>query len=84
MEVSVRLLLYEACDEKNVFEGLHAGESVLPVGLFVIDTGKVPVYAILLLGGTISVNHIGGGVTVGKVIKLRALPRIGVLATQLR
>lgn len=50
----------------------------------IADTGQVPIYAILLLGGTISVNHIGGGMTVGKAIKLRAFPRIGVLVTQLR
>ena len=84
MEVSIRLLLYEAGNEKNAFEGLHTGEGILPVSIPVSDIGKVPVYAILLLGGTISVNHIGGGMTVGKTIKLRALPRIGVLATQLR
>ena len=55
-----------------------------PAGMKIADTGQVPIYAILLLGGTISVNHIGGGMTVGKAIKLRAFPRIGVLATQLR
>jgi len=48
------------------------------------DCTQVPIYAILLLGGTISVNHVGGGMTVGNAIKLRTLPRIGVLATQLR
>lgn len=64
---------------------MHAGEGILVVTVTpVSNIGKVPIYAILLLGGTISVNHIGGGVTVGKAIKLRALPRIGVLATQLR
>ena len=57
---------------------------LLSVSVPIIDTGKVPIYAILLLGGTISVNHIGGGMTVGRTIKLRAIPRIGVLATQLR
>lgn len=48
------------------------------------DCTQVPIYAILLLGGKISVNHIGGGITVGGTIKLRAFPRIGVLVTQLR
>lgn len=78
------MLFYEACDEENVFEGLHTGEHLLPVSVPVSNIGKVPIYAILLLGGTISVNHIGGGMSVGKAIKLRASPRIGVLATQLR
>jgi len=80
------MLLYEACDEENIFEGLHTGEGTLSVSvsMLVNNIGKVPVYAVLLLGGTISVNHIGGGMTVGKTIKLRASPRIGVLATQLR
>ena len=84
MEVPVRLLFHEARNEKDVFEGLHTGKVVLHPNVPVIDTAKVPIYGILLLGGSISVNHIGGGMTVGKTIKLRALPRIGVLATQLR
>lgn len=84
MEVSVRMLLYETCDEENVLEGLHTGENTLPVGTPFSDMRKAPIYAILLFGGTVSVNHVGGGMTVGKAIKLRALPRIGVLATQLR
>lgn len=57
---------------------------VLHVGVFVSNMWKVPFYGILLLGGTISVNHVGGGMTIGKAIKLRASPRIGVLVTQLR
>lgn len=84
MEASVRMLLYEACDEENVFERLYAGECIPLVHMPVNNIGKVPIYAILLLGGTISVNHIAGGMTVGNAIKLRASPRIGVLATQLR
>ena len=84
MEVSVRLLLHEARDEKNVFEGLHSGEGILPVCMPITNPGKVPIYAILLLGGTVSVDPIGGGMTVGKAIKLRVLPRIGVLTAQLR
>ena len=78
------MLLYETCDEENVLEGLHAGENTLPVGMPFSNIKKVPIYAILLFGGAISVNHIGGGMTVGRAIKLRASPRIGVLATQLR
>lgn len=84
MEVSVFVLFCKACDEEDVFERLHTGEDILSACLPSINIGKVPIYAILLLGGTISVNHVGGGMTVGSAIKLRALPRIGVLATQLR
>lgn len=57
---------------------------VIPISTLVSNTWKVPLYGILLLGGTISVNHVGGGMVVGKAIKLRASPRIGVLVTQLR
>lgn len=84
LESSLRVLLYEARDKKTVFERLHTGESALPVCIPISNTGKVPIYAILLFGGTVSVSPIGGGVTVGKTIKLRAIPRIGVLVTQLR
>lgn len=44
-------------------------------------------YALLLFGGPVTVNHIGGGLIVGAKgteIKLRAWPRIGVLVNQLR
>ena len=84
MEVPVRMLFHEAGDKENILEGLHTGKVAPTVSVPIFNTGKVPVYAILLLGGTITVNHIGGGMTVGKTIKLRALPRIGVLVIQLR
>lgn len=48
---------------------------------------QVPLYALLLFGGPVSINHVAGGVTVGSKdswIKLRAWPRIGVLVNQLR
>ncbi|KAI0076064.1 P-loop containing nucleoside triphosphate hydrolase protein [Panus rudis PR-1116 ss-1] len=51
------------------------------------DATEVPMYALLLFGGLVSVNHIGGGLTVGDqeaFIKLKAWPRIGVLVNQLR
>ena len=51
------------------------------------DIAKVPLYALLLFGGNIAVNHIGGGLVVGGregMIKLRAWPRIGILVQQLR
>lgn len=44
-------------------------------------------YALLLFGGPVSVNHVGGGLAVGSgdgTIKLRAWPRIGTLVNQLR
>lgn len=48
---------------------------------------QVPIYALLLFGGPVTVNHIGGGLTVGTkecFIKLKASPRIGVLVNHLR
>lgn len=55
--------------------------------VFLRDATEVPIYGMLLFGGTVSVNHIGGGLTIGSkdaVIKLKAWPRIGVLVNQLR
>ena len=47
----------------------------------------MPLYALLLLGGTVSVDHVKGGLRVGTKeswIKLKAWPRIGTLVNQLR
>ncbi|PIL31325.1 hypothetical protein GSI_06023 [Ganoderma sinense ZZ0214-1] len=55
--------------------------------VFLRDATEVPIYALLLFGGPVTVNHIGGGLTVGTkdcVIKLKAWPRIGVLVNHLR
>ncbi|KDQ63105.1 hypothetical protein JAAARDRAFT_119492 [Jaapia argillacea MUCL 33604] len=55
--------------------------------LFLRDATEVPLYALLLFGGPVTVNHIAGGLTVGgkdTMIKLRAWPRIGILVNQLR
>ncbi|KAJ7070765.1 P-loop containing nucleoside triphosphate hydrolase protein [Mycena amicta] len=55
--------------------------------VFLRDATEVPLYALLIFGGPVSVNHIAGGLTVGAkdaIIKLRAWPRIGVLVNQLR
>ncbi|KAL4253594.1 hypothetical protein ABKN59_003415 [Abortiporus biennis] len=55
--------------------------------VFLRDVTEVPMYALLLFGGPVSVNHIGGGLTIGTkntFIKLKAWPRIGVLVNQLR
>ncbi|KAF8808063.1 P-loop containing nucleoside triphosphate hydrolase protein [Phlegmacium glaucopus] len=55
--------------------------------VFLRDASEVPLYALLLFGGQVAVNHVLGGLTVGNkesFIKLRAWPRIGVLVNQLR
>ncbi|KAI0320072.1 P-loop containing nucleoside triphosphate hydrolase protein [Amylostereum chailletii] len=55
--------------------------------VFLRDVTEVPLYALFLFGGHISVNHIGGGLTIGGRegrIKLKAWPRIGILVQQLR
>ncbi|OCH95734.1 P-loop containing nucleoside triphosphate hydrolase protein [Obba rivulosa] len=55
--------------------------------VFLRDATEVPIYGLLLFGGPVSVNHIGGGLTVGAkdaFIKLKAWPRIGILVNQLR
>ncbi|KAF8560131.1 P-loop containing nucleoside triphosphate hydrolase protein [Imleria badia] len=55
--------------------------------VFVRGATEVPMYALLLFGGPVSVNHVGGGLTVGSgdsTVKLRAWPRIGTLVNQLR
>ena len=49
---------------------------------------QVPLYALLLLGGHIAVDHVRGGLTVGGrvegTLRLRAWPRIAILVQQLR
>ncbi|EPT05932.1 hypothetical protein FOMPIDRAFT_1026812 [Fomitopsis schrenkii] len=55
--------------------------------VFLRDATEVPIYALLLFGGPVTVNHIGGGLTIGArdaFVKLKAWPRIGVLVNQLR
>ncbi|KAL0951656.1 hypothetical protein HGRIS_008336 [Hohenbuehelia grisea] len=55
--------------------------------VFLRDATEVPMYALLLFGGAVSVNLVGGGVTIGKQgeqLRLKAWPRIGVLVNQLR
>ncbi|KAF8078990.1 P-loop containing nucleoside triphosphate hydrolase protein [Lyophyllum atratum] len=55
--------------------------------VFLRDATEVPLYALLLFGGHVQVNQIGGGLTIGgkeSWIKLRAWPRIGILVNQLR
>ncbi|KAK2461453.1 hypothetical protein APHAL10511_005916 [Amanita phalloides] len=48
---------------------------------------QISLYALLLLGGQVTVNHVMGGLNVsssGNTIKLKAWPRIGILVNQLR
>ncbi|KAF7337468.1 p-loop containing nucleoside triphosphate hydrolase protein [Mycena sanguinolenta] len=55
--------------------------------VFLRDATEVPLYALLLFGGPVAINHVGGGLIVGTKdswIRLRAWPRIGVLVNQLR
>lgn len=56
--------------------------------VFLHDATEVPLYAILLFGGPMAVNHVRGGLTVacknGSLVKLRAQPQIRVLVNQLR
>ncbi|KZT42681.1 P-loop containing nucleoside triphosphate hydrolase protein [Sistotremastrum suecicum HHB10207 ss-3] len=55
--------------------------------IFIQDVTEVPTYALLLFGGQLTVNHVGGGLTVkaaDREIRLRAWPRIGVLVNHLR
>ncbi|KAG9026944.1 hypothetical protein FRB95_008310 [Tulasnella sp. JGI-2019a] len=54
--------------------------------VFLRDVTEVSLYGLMLFGGPISVDHIGGGLTLGGKngwIRLKALPRIGVLMNQL-
>jgi hypothetical protein len=54
--------------------------------VFLRDATEVPLFALLLFGGPITVQHFAGGVMLGKdgFIKLRANTRIAVLCSQLR
>ncbi|KAI0041900.1 P-loop containing nucleoside triphosphate hydrolase protein [Auriscalpium vulgare] len=55
--------------------------------VFLRDVTEVPLYALLLFGGNIHVNHIAGGLTIGGregFLRLKAWPRIGILVQQLR
>lgn len=47
---------------------------------------QIPLFALLLFGGAVTVNHFAGGLMVGKddTIRLKAWARIGVLVNQVR
>jgi hypothetical protein len=67
-----------------------ATEVISPSSICVILIDRytqVPLYALLLFGGQVSVNHIAGSITITSKetsIKLKACPRIGILVNQLR
>ncbi|TFK86940.1 P-loop containing nucleoside triphosphate hydrolase protein [Polyporus arcularius HHB13444] len=78
-------ILFNASAWKSPF--LTYFQKQLTSKVFLRDATEVPIYALLLFGGPVTVNHIGGGLTVGNkdcIIKLKAWPRIGVLVNQLR
>ncbi|KAG8901551.1 hypothetical protein FRB99_005214 [Tulasnella sp. 403] len=55
--------------------------------VFLRDVTEVPMYGVLLFGGQVTVDHKGGGLVVGgddAWIRMKAIPRIGVLVNQLR
>jgi ATP-dependent RNA helicase DHX57 len=57
--------------------------------LFVDARRKVPLYALLMFGGHIDVDHVRGGLTIGRragegAMRMRAWPRIAILVQQLR
>ncbi|KAG1766414.1 P-loop containing nucleoside triphosphate hydrolase protein [Suillus occidentalis] len=79
----VRVFLHPS----SVLFGESTWKSPFLAKVFIRGATQVPMYALLLFGGPVSVNHIGGGLTVGKggsIVKLKAWPRIGILVNQLR
>lgn len=53
--------------------------------LFIRDATEVPLYALLLFGGVVRVDHLGKGLTIGDDwIRMKAWARIGVLVNHLR
>ncbi|KIK70609.1 hypothetical protein GYMLUDRAFT_148068 [Collybiopsis luxurians FD-317 M1] len=60
---------------------------VMTTKLFIRDATEIPVWSMLLFGGPITINHVAGGLTVGArsgKLKLKAWPRIGILANHIR
>ncbi|KAI0691979.1 P-loop containing nucleoside triphosphate hydrolase protein [Cytidiella melzeri] len=78
-------VLFKAADWKVPFVAYF--QKQMSSKVFLRDATEVPFYALLMFGGPVEVNHIGGGLTVGTknaLVKLKAWPRIGVLVKQLR
>ncbi|ESK92682.1 dead deah box [Moniliophthora roreri MCA 2997] len=62
-------------------------QKAMTTKMFLRDATEIPLFALLLFGGSVSVDHVKGGLTMhsrDSVIKLKAWPRIGVLVNQLR
>jgi ATP-dependent RNA helicase DHX57 len=61
----------------------HKAETSKP---FLFDATEIPLFALLLFGGSVTVNHFAGGLMVGKngTIRMKAWARIGVLVNQVR
>jgi len=55
--------------------------------VFLRDATEIPLYALLLLGGAVSIDRVAGGVTIDNkdsVVNLKASSTIGILVNQLR
>ncbi|KAG8784470.1 hypothetical protein FRB91_003631 [Serendipita sp. 411] len=53
--------------------------------VYLRDLTEIPLYGLLLFGGTVTIKHTTGHITVGSDwVKLKAVARIGVLVNQLR
>ncbi|KAE9409120.1 P-loop containing nucleoside triphosphate hydrolase protein [Gymnopus androsaceus JB14] len=55
--------------------------------MFLRDATEVPIWAILLFGGPVSINHVGGGLKIStrdSHIVLKSWPRIGILVNHIR
>ncbi|KAK7058527.1 putative ATP-dependent RNA helicase ucp12 [Paramarasmius palmivorus] len=62
-------------------------QKAMTTKMFLRDATEIPLFAMLLFGGPVSVDHVKGGLTIHSkesMIKLKAWPRIGVLVNQLR
>ncbi|KAH9932077.1 P-loop containing nucleoside triphosphate hydrolase protein [Epithele typhae] len=78
-------VLFNASSWKSPF--LAYFQKQMTSKVFLRDATEVPIYALLLFGGPVTVNHIGGGLTVGvkdTTVRIKAWPRIGVLVNHLR
>ncbi|KAJ7040354.1 P-loop containing nucleoside triphosphate hydrolase protein [Mycena alexandri] len=78
-------ILFEAAAWKSPF--LVYFHKHMTSKVFLRDATEIPLYALLLFGGPVAVNHVAGGLTIGTKdswIRLKAWPRIGVLVNQLR
>ncbi|KAA1467821.1 P-loop containing nucleoside triphosphate hydrolase protein [Dentipellis sp. KUC8613] len=82
------VLFHEAAWRSGVVVSFARSVSGAGAGkVFLRDVTEVPLYALLLFGGRIVINHVGGGLVVGGregSMRLKAWPRIGILVQQLR